>query len=793
MLRNYLQVAARSFHNNSRYIAVNILGLGISLACCITAYLLIAFTLEFDSFHKDKKVSGVFRIHTLSKDKENKVAIDFQAPMALPLAAASDMPGVGKITRYLVENGLLRHDEETFDENFAFADSTFFELFDFPLRSGNHKFFKDKNSIFLSEELSKKYFGNEDPTGKLLVLHAANETEIELYVGGVLQKIPMNNTFRFPALIRIENFEDIHNISLADWSDHHNPSVFLELTDPENASQISDRLSKYISIRNRAYTDEVADSYSLEPFKSAYDESEIRNSWVNHRMRPESIVIFVFMVSIILLIACFNLTNTSMTMIAKRLKEIGIRKAMGAARKQIISQFLFETLLTILASLGAGLLMAQFIVPVFTEMWSIPYGLEDINGLNLVIALTILVFITALLAGIYPALLGSGLRPILLLKGAAKIQGTNVLTRVLAGSQFALSVVMLIGGIVFIQNAGFQDAIKFGYDKEMIVVVNVRDERGFEAMEKASLENPKILSVAATQHNVGGNNYETYVTVDTTKYTTQAMAIGKNYFETLGLRTVQGRSFNVDNFSDKLEGVIVNTAFLQKTGINDPLDKIVTLHERKKRIIGVVEDHIDNLWRSQHPEPFVFYLAEKSQCETLLVKAGRGDLAEIQKYLQATWKKLNPNFPFSSQYLDDILLAESRGFNRNLKKTFLFMTLLGAILAASGIVALASLNVSRRVKEIGIRKALGASVIDVVELINREFIIILLVSSIAGSVAGFYFSSTVLSAIYAHHIPVGTIPVVAGALIIFCVGISATSTTIFRAARANPGEALKSV
>ncbi len=391
MIKNYLRVALRSFIKNKSYITINALGLGISLACCIAAYLLLAYNIEFDSFHNNDKVSRVFRLHTLSRDKDGKVNKDSQAPIILPPLAASEVAGIERFTRFVRGGGSLRFEDKTWNEGLAFADSTFFDLFDYPLKFGSHKFFKDKNSIFLTEEIAKKYFGDGDPTGKLMVLSSVNESEIELLVGGVVSKFPINNTFSFQSLLRIENFIDINKIRIDDWSDWRNPSTFVELTSPQNATQVSAQLAKYIAPRNKARTDMVVDSYLLEPFKSSYNHNDIRFTWVNYRISPEPLVIFASMALIILLIACFNLTNTSIAMTAKRLKEVGVRKAIGAARGQIVSQFLLETLLTISLSLIVGLFMAQIIVPAFSNMWQFPYGLEDMNGLNLFVALIILV------------------------------------------------------------------------------------------------------------------------------------------------------------------------------------------------------------------------------------------------------------------------------------------------------------------------------------------------------------------------------------------------------------------
>jgi ABC-type antimicrobial peptide transport system permease subunit len=350
---------------------------------------------------------------------------------------------------------------------------------------------------------------------------------------------------------------------------------------------------------------------------------------------------------------------------------------------------------------------------------------------------------------------------------------------------------VLIGGVVFIQNSKFQDTIQFGYDMDMVIALNIQGERDFDIMEKAILTNPKILNVAVSDGNVGSNNYQTPVTIDTGKYNVQAMGVGKNYFETMGLRISEGRTFNLDNSSDQAEGVIVNKAFVEKTGLKDPLEKIVILHDGRKRILGVIENHIDNLFRSKDPEPFIFYPAGKNQYFTMLIRTEPADVAETQKYLEAKWKELFPTKEFSSHFQEDLVLKDSRETNANLEKIFLFITVLGGLLSASGIFALASLNIAKRTKEIGIRKALGASIKNVVALLNREFVIILSIAGILGAVSGFYLTNALLQEIYAFHIPVGIVSVILCTLFILAVGLLTTSTTILKAARANPVDTLR--
>jgi putative ABC transport system permease protein len=792
MIKNYLRVALRGLRKNKSYVIINTLGLGVSLACCITAYLLLAYNIEFDNFHDSKKVSHIFSVHTLSKDRTGKDLRDAAAPIVLPPIAVEEIAGLERYTRFIFGGGAMRHGDDAFNENFAFADSTFFDMFDFPLIAGSHKAFKDKKSIVLSEKLARKYFGDADPIGKLMVLDFINNTQIEVLVGAVVRKFPVNNSFTFDAMLRVENYIDIYKPKMDDWSDWRNPSTFFQISSPKNAANIASQFTKYIPNRNRLRTDIVVDRYELVPFKANFNQDDVRSSWVNQRISAVPLIIFTSLAGMILLIACFNLTNTTIAMTGKRLKEVGVRKSVGAARFQIISQFLLETVITILLSLGVGLLMAQIIVPAFYSMWQLPYGMGDLNGVNLFIALITLVFLAAMLAGIYPALFSSKFKPVLLLKGGVKISGTNFLTRTLVTSQFALSVIVLIAGVVFIQNARFQEGIKFGYDKEMVVSVSIKSESDFKAMEAGISQNPKILSIGWSDGNIGSNNYQTPIKIDTSRYEVQAMGVGKNYFETMGLRISEGRTLNLDNESDRSEGVIVNKAFLARTGLKDPIDKVITLHDKQHRILGVSENHVDNLYRSKEFEPFVFYAAGQNQYVSLMVKAERANLPEVQKYLETTWKSIFPTKPFESRFQEDMVMKGTKDTNANLEKIFLFITVLGGLLSASGIFALASLNIARRTKEIGIRKVLGATELTIVGLLNREFILILLIAAILGSVGGYFLTDLILGKIYAYHVAVGMISVVLCAVLIFAVGIATTSSTILSAAKANPVDTLRS-
>jgi putative ABC transport system permease protein len=792
MLKNYLRIAYRNLLRNKSYVIINTFGLGIALACCITSYLIVAFNVEFDDFHADEKVQNVYKVHSHFAEKDGKTFQQIMVPYPFGPAAAQDIAGIEKFTRYISWGGYMRNGDVAFSENISFADSTFFTMFDFPLTAGSHDAFRDKYSIFITEEMATKYFGEEEAVGKTLILNFANEKEIQVVVGGVVEKTPENNSFDFNCLMRIENFFEINSLDINDWGDWRDPSTFFVLTPATDPTSISKQFSKYIKVRNEVKTDVVVKEYKLEPFRAKFTYDDVRGTYVNLRTSFVPVLVFVSMAMMILLIACFNLTNTSIALTSKRLKEVGVRKAIGAARRQIVSQFLLETFITIVLSLIVGLICSQFLVPTFSEMWQLTFGWEDMNGVNIVITLLMLVFLASLLAGIYPAVFQSGFKPVLLLKGGVKFEGTNYLTRSLVALQFAISVIVLVGGVMFIRNTKFQERIDFGYDKDNILIVNIQSEKEFEALRDVVARNPKVTNIAVSDHHVNYNNYEFPILIDTTKYQCRLMGVGRNYCEVMGFKFLQGRSFNMDSKSDVDMGVIVNQSFVDKTGLTDPLDKVITVHENKRHIIGVIDNHVDNLYRSKDPEPFVFYPATPDALKIMLVKVeSKADLGPMQKSVEKIWKELYPTKPFTSQFQEDVTMENMKRVNGNLQKIFLFLTLLGAILSGSGIYSLASLNIAKRTKEIGIRKALGASVRNVVLLLNKEFAIILTVAAILGGVAGFYLTSLLMDEIYAYHITVGVIPIVLCALAVFIVGILTTSSTIYKAAKSNPVDSLR--
>lgn len=793
MIRNYLATALRQILKNKSYIIINTFGLGVALACCISSYILLAFNIEFDSYFESTDTSNLFRVHTEFRQGDGEIGEHLGVPLAMGSAMVNDIPGVVAYSRFFNEFPYMRYVEgdKGFSEPVALADSTFYDLLPFVTVKGNLEDFSKMNAIVLTEEVANKFFVDENPIGKVLTANFPNLVEKQFVVAAVIEKMPLNTTVSFSAMVRIEHLLDIYNLSPGEWGDWHDPSMFVKLSTPENEPGVEEQMQAYVPLRNEKKEDAKVTKFKLEPFDNAANQDDVFWSQFNLKISNMPIIVFITMAGIILLIACFNLTNTSVAMAAKRFKEIGIRKVAGATKKQIILQFLFEMFIIVFFSLVVGLIISKFLADEFVDMWGLPYSLKDISGLNLVVALLVLVFMAALLAGIYPALMSTRFRPVSLIKQQVKIKGSNFFTKTLVTLQFSLSIIVLICGIAFTQNTKFQERLDYGFSYKDIIAIFIQDESEYKILKSRAITNPKVLETSITHHQLGMNSYPFPIKLDTTEYQVQHIEVGENFFETMGLELSIGRFPDLNNKTDEFEAIVVNRAFLDHTGLEDPLNQVVSVREQRRKIIGVVENHIDNLFRSRDQEPFVYYASRRDEYSVMLLKSNPNDLPDLMKEMESVWEEEFPTKPFRARFQEEILMGNLREINSNMKKIFIFLTVLGGLLSVSGIFSLATLNVEKRTKEIGIRKALGGSVKGIIQLLSREFIIILLLAALIGGAGGYFLAGLLMDQIYAYHIAVKVAAVVLGVIIVCLAGLFTTGTTIFRAATVNPINSLR--
>lgn len=787
MYKNYFKVSLRCFARRPFYFLINALGLGIALSCCVAAYLTFAYDVEFDSFHDEEKVAQVYKVVSHEVNQRQLHYPSLHIPVPLGSEAKREVSGINTFTRYATSRGNLISGEKLFRENVAFVDTSFFEIFDFPLLFGNHQQIRSRNSVYISQELSQKLFGESNPVGKEIALTFNGEKELYLEVGGVLQKFPANNSFYFSALLPFHNYLEFKDIDKTSWGERLGPATFVKLDYGVNPDNVEQQLAHYIPIRNEARKDRTVESYQLLPFH--YKFSGLFNSrFLRHDTELEGFLIFGSLALMILLIACFNAANISIALAAKRLKEIGVRKAMGAGREHIFGQFIAETFLVMISALLIGALLTPWFSAKLISFGSLDYSLSDLNGINLLISVIILVFFASAIAGIYPALFNSRLKPVVLMKGEIKIKGTNWVNRSLITVQFALCVIFLVNASYFVRNEQFYESLNYNFDMDRLIMIELDEEQQYRILTDAAREYPKIEQWGLTETHVGYYKNDT-VWIEGKSLAVDGKRVGENYMETMGFKLKQGRLLDLQSASDRKYGIVVNEAFVKETGLGQVGDKLI-LNDSTRQIVGIIADHYDQA--SSSIEPMVFTSTQPDQYKSLVLKARTEDLEEVNDYMRKVWQESFPLKPYYGFLQEEVTMGYAIQNQREKRDLALFMAILGMLMSLAGIFALASLNVAKRTKEIGVRKVLGANISSLVSLVNREFTLIMLVASLLGSFAGAYLIElTIRSNSFRQNVPIEWLPVILSSLLIFTIGLLTTSSTVLRTALSNPVNTLR--
>ena len=624
MIRNYVRITLRNLMKNKLIIFINILGLGVAIALCIIAYLNWRFDNDWDKGQQNSE--SIYRVQFLH-DLPGKSEHWATTPMPLGDHIRENILGVDKVVCFLPSFAKFRIGDELFQTSMGYADSLFFEMFTFDIVDGNKADFKKKRTIFISDELARIYFNRVDVAGQPIT-QIIGEVPREFVIGGVFKKPPMNSSFYVNAFALWDNLRDSGG-DMNDWSVWN--TTFLQIHDPSMVELVTRHLQQYVEPQNRAREDFKIRSYYLENFKNISRSSEnVRGSHTRDAMPRAVVDIPTIMAALLLLLACFNFTNTSIALCGQRIKEIGIRKVLGGVRKQLIIQLLCESFLLCFLGLITGLLLAEFLVPAYDSLWTwLELDLKYSDNLLFLLFLFGLLLLTALLAGSYSAFYITKFEPITILRGKAKFAGTNWLTRSLLGIQFGISILTIIFAIGFYHNAVYQKNYDLGYYTTGIISVNVGNESGFNTYRDALSGDPDILSMAGTKHHL-----QFYITT-TVRYESQGrqvdlMEVGDEYMQTMNIRVIAGRSFIKNSETDKRESALVTEEFVKRFGWkNGAIGKRLVWRDTiQLHIIGVIRDIYSRaLFRPLEPM-MILYTSPKEYTHLIVQKKADRD-AEV--------------------------------------------------------------------------------------------------------------------------------------------------------------------
>ncbi|RKE55816.1 ABC transporter permease [Sphingobacterium detergens] len=793
MFSNYLKIAIRILWHNKVYVTLNILGLGFAIACCILSYLNYNYRANFDKNQRSEQ--AVFRLNSIRMvDGTKQPWATIPSPVADALV--KEKTGLGRTVRFSNAAVVVKIGEHTFDEHIHFTDRPLFDLFNFPLRDGNLSGFDQPNQLIISETVADKYFPKQNPVGQSVTLIAADGTPNIYTIAAVTKQIPTNSSIQFDMITAYNNGAKFGLSAADDWSRPNAVTTFIELTDREGATSAMANLNPYIALNNQHHKDQRIEGFTFQPFAELATSSDIDmpgyiyGSQLNTNPRGVLVIVPAIMSLLILLITCFNFTNISIAFASSRLKEIGIRKVIGGVRRQLVGQFLTENMILCLLSAALAILFVQLLLPTVNQLTGLDLSPDYRRDFGFWLFLLCIPAVCAILSGLYPALYITSFQPISILKGKTALGASSRFTRFLLVAQFSLSCFALVVGIVMAKNARFQQKADFGYAINEVAVVTINTPQEYTLFSTAVRQNPMIKNLAGTTEQIGESSYTQTAVAGKDQIQTQVARIGgEDYLNSMGIRLLRGRHF-FSTGKDSEESIIVNETFLQRLQLKQAIGQQVTLDSVRYTIVGVVNDYKEYGLHGLVP-PCVLHLAKPDEYKSLVIRADKEKLGAVNKYLQSTWNRLMPNMPYRAYLQSDVIEKEIR-MTEAFRSIAFFLAVVTLLLSASGLFAQISLNIDKRNREIGVRKVLGASIVQIIQLISKEFVRILLIAFAVGSVLGYLFTSKfIFQVIYHYHSPVGLEPYVGTlAIVVFCCCLI-IGARVYRAARTNPVERLR--
>lgn len=791
MIKNYLLITFRNMMKNKLFIFINVFGLAIAIACCVVAYFNFDFNQSFDSHHT--QAGTIYRVSSIREFQSQVTRFGF-VPIGLGIAIKENVPEVDAVIRYnpgWASN--FKVNDELFATDLIFVDTPFFNIFTFKFVEGNGEL-KDKSQIIISDEYARKIFGDVPALGKTLTQALDSGKTKEYLVTGIFKRQPSNSSFFAQAYAHIDNsFELSPEASENNW--RYRNTLFVQVKDPKRVSQIEAQIKPYTENNNKIREDFILKEFDLEPFEGmAVRDSynEVNGTWTRGGSPIAAVVGIGVMGIFVLLIACFNLTNTAIAISSRRLKEIGIRKVMGSSRKHLIFQFIGETMIICLLALIIGLVLGEVaLIPAFNALWPDLKLEPDYFGRpNFLIFTGLTLLFTGLLAGSYPAFYISAFQPTSILKGKLKFGGTNYFTRTLLTLQFAISLIGIVCSLAFTDNSRFQRDLDLGFDKKEVVFTYINNRSEYETFRNRLLQNPNVTSVAGSQHHFYSSSFNDPIKSEEKEIEVDIMDIGDDYLQTVGLTLKEGREFVKDSETDRKEAVIITENLASKFGWDKPLGKDITWMDTVHyQVVGVIKDVYNRgVWDEM--EPVLLRYGARDQVSHIIASAPADKIAEVKASMEGIYKEMFPERVANVSYMDEEMV-EANTVNDNIVKMFLFLGIVALLLSATGLFTLVSLNILKKMKEIGVRKVLGASSGNITRVINTEFVIILSIASLLGAVAGAWMAEMLMSSIWDYYQKATLSTLLISAAIMFASSAVSIGFKVYNTTRLNPASVLR--
>jgi len=810
MLNNYFKIAIRNLTRNKVYSFINIFGLAIGLTTCILILTYIFSELGYDRQNKD--AGRIFRIVTdaeLKGSVPEKPWAATSAPVAWGLKA--DMPEVEQSTRLLkfpsFDKMLLKYKQdnkskEFYESNGYYVDSTFFQIFTYDFKFGNAQAALNlPNSVVLSEEVSNKLFGKENPVGKSIEI-GLPYGNFNYTVKGVFKDAGLKSHIPAHFFISMRN-GDVGNWigAQSNWATNNLFHTYVKLKEGTDPVAFEKKLPSFLNRRGGADLKALGVSKRLfiQPLKDIYLHSDLDNE-----IAPNGNITYLYILGsialVVLLIACINFMNLSTARSGKRGKEVGVRKVLGADKKSLVYQFLSESVVMSILALLLAVLISSVLLPFFNNLTQKNTGLYDEPVIWLwILGLTLF---TGLVSGIYPAFYLSSFKPVTVLKGKLLNNFSAVAIRKgLVVFQFAVSISLILGAIVITRQLNYLDSQQLGFNKNQQIILPLQSKdaiKNYAALKNELLKDPGIRRVTSGSSYPGIYNVQDMLFYAEGKNIHDVKdihlaAVENDYLETLGFTLLAGRGFSKE-YTDDSNNIILNETALKELGydVQTSVGKSIYCdfqgNHLAMKIVGVVKDfNFESLYNSI--KPFGFCTSMGNKFSYVIVNTLTINYGDLLKNIGESWKKVNPNEPFVYSFLD-------KDFQRNYEKDqrasgiVSYFTLIAILVACMGLFGLSAFSAEQRTREIGIRKVLGASVTNVVALLSKDFIGLVCIAILIASPLTWYTMNKWLDG-FAYKITISWWMFALAGLLAIGIAMLTVSFQAIKAAIANPVKSLR--
>jgi len=784
MFKNYLKIGIRNFKKFKSFTFINIIGLSIGTACILLIALFIKNELSYDRFHN--KLDNIYRLSSTWHHPDGSVFRYGSVPIPLgPVIKDYFFEDIKYFARICTMEFTVQRGDFLKNLDVTLTDEAFFKLFTFPLLDGNPSHvLSSLNSVVLSETLARRYFGNENPLGKRLTL-IMGEYHNDFIVSSVAKDPPNNSSIKYSLLININCLGSFgRKGSLSNWdTTSPNWQTFIEVMDSNSIRKITNALPQFTKL----HVSDQDQFFTLQRMRDIhFDQKDTGTPNLTEIYILSAIAFFILLTAII------NFITISVGTASYRFMDIGIRKIVGAKRKQLMGQFWSESIFITAIAVFLAVMIARALLPVFNTLTTKSLVFSDILSPSNIVVLFLFTVIVGISVGSYPALILSKFKPVDLFRGKHRLSGKNSFTRIMVVMQFSLSIILIIVVIGLSKQIRFILNKDYGFNRENVIIVETH-KRDMESSERLYEKfRDRLLNQADITHmSSASGSFErlgiTRFLYNGLNYKASYMRINFDYFKTMEMDFVEGRDFSYKISSD-MQALVVNERLVQTLGLKKAVGTQIQYNSRIFTIIGVVRD--SHMWgMDSRIQPALYYINPMMPYRYILIKILPYNLTETLDRIQTTWKELAPDNPFSWSFLEEDIESQVMDENR-WKNIVLYSSLLAIFIACLGMFGLTSISVTRRVKEVGIRKVHGATVSNVVGLFTREFIKwVILANIIAWPLAWYVLHKWLQN--YVYKISISPVFFIIAAFSMISVVLLTISTLTIKAALANPIDSLR--